>query len=173
MKLFEVGGNPADTRYLFLGDYVDRGYFSIEVSCPVTYGFSESVRVPCLADVRYTPSLVHSVCCTCGLSRSGTQTPSFSSEATTSAVTSPTTSPSSSNVSILDFGQPALEGSADTGSIPCAGRHKYSERVYDACMESFCCLPLAAVMNKQFLCVHGGLSPELGTLDDLRSVSVL
>jgi serine/threonine-protein phosphatase 2B catalytic subunit len=47
---------------------------------------------------------------------------------------------------------------------------KYSEEIYILAIQSFCTLPLAAVMNKQFFCVHGGLSPELNTLQDIKNV---
>jgi len=49
-------------------------------------------------------------------------------------------------------------------------RRKYSERVYEACLKSFCALPLAVIVGGELLCVHGGISPDLYTIDGIRSL---
>ena len=50
------------------------------------------------------------------------------------------------------------------------GLHKYSETVYRACCESFNALPIAALLDGKFFCVHGGISPHLVHLTDIDKV---
>ena len=46
---------------------------------------------------------------------------------------------------------------------------KYDVEIYDAFMEMFDNLPLMATVNDLFLCVHGGISPDLHDIQDVNS----
>lgn len=38
-------------------------------------------------------------------------------------------------------------------------------------MDCFDCLPLGCIVNGKFLAIHGGLSPNLKTLDDIKKIN--
>lgn len=44
------------------------------------------------------------------------------------------------------------------------GNFKYNGQLYDEIMNAFDALPLAATINNKFLCLHGGLSPDIRTV---------
>ncbi|CAG9311281.1 PPP3CA_2 [Blepharisma stoltei] len=114
LKILEMGGSPTKNKFLFLGDYVDRGHFSIEVVILLyclKLNFPDRVFLirgnhECMAMTSY-----------------------FSFRAECMA--------------------------------------KYDLEVYERFLESFDCLPLAALVNDSFIACHGGLSPEIELIDDI------
>jgi len=118
VELFKVGGDCPDTNYLFMGDFVDRGFYSVE-----TFLLLLALKV------RYADRITlirgnHE-------SRQITQVYGFYDEC------------------LRKYG---------------------SVNVWRYCTEVFDYLALAALVEDRVFCVHGGLSPSITNLDDIRSI---
>lgn len=117
-ELFKVGGDVPETNYLFMGDFVDRGYYSVE-----TFLLLLALKV------RYPDRITlirgnHE-------SRQITQVYGFYDEC----------------------------------------QRKYgSTDVWRYCTEIFDYLSLSAIIDGKIFCVHGGLSPSIQYLDQIRTI---
>lgn len=117
LSLFEFGGFPPESNYLFLGDYVDRGRQSLECICLL---LAYKIKYP-------------------------------------------------NNFFLL------------RGNHECAGinriygfydecKRRYSINLWKIFTECFDWLPLAALIDRRILCMHGGISPDLKSLDQIRRI---
>lgn len=117
LRLFDLGGFPPESNYLFLGDYVDRGEQSLETVCLL---LAYKLRFP--------------------------------------------------NSFFL------LRGNHESSSInriygffdEC--KRRFSVKVWKLFTDTFNCMPVAALVEDRILCMHGGLSPELQSLDQIRFI---
>ena len=117
LRLFDLGGYPPGTNYLFLGDYVDRGEQSIETICLLL-----------AYKIKYEENFF------------------------------------------------ILRGNHECGSInriygfydEC--KRRYSIKIWKNFVDLFNCLPIAACIDDKIFLVHGGLSPELKNIDDIKKI---
>ncbi|KAJ3685750.1 hypothetical protein LUZ61_014914 [Rhynchospora tenuis] len=49
-------------------------------------------------------------------------------------------------------------------------KRRYNVRIWKIFIECFNCLPVAALIDEKILCMHGGLSPDLKNLDQIRRI---
>lgn len=122
MRIFNACGLPFKQRYLFLGDYVDRGRHSLEVIMLLLALRIQFPRKVFLLRGNHELSNINRVY-------------GFNAEI----------------------------------------RQRYrnlteSKALYDHFNEVFAQMPLAAIVAGRILCMHGGLSPNLNSLDDIRKL---
>lgn len=122
LQLFAAGGDPVNTSYLFLGDYVDRGRNSLEVACLLL-----------AYKVRYPDSVF--------LLRGNHEMPEINF--------------------VYGFRE------------ECRKRFRGGDgiSIWRSFNDVFKWLPLAAIVGERIFCCHGGLSPDLKCLDQIRRIA--
>lgn len=50
------------------------------------------------------------------------------------------------------------------------GKSRYNIKLWKSFIDCFNCLPVAALIEDKILCMHGGLSPDLITVDQINTI---
>lgn len=117
-KVIDPRGGPPNVNLLFLGDYVDRGFFSLEV---LVFLYAMKIKFP------------KEVIMLRGNHESRAMTEHFT------------------------FRSEILQKFS-------------SEDVYELFIDSFEAMPLSADVNGDYLCMHGGVSPDLKSTKDIDAI---
>ena len=51
-----------------------------------------------------------------------------------------------------------------------AGKRRFSIRIWKTFTDCFNCLPIAAIVDEKIFCCHGGLSPDLHSMEQIRRI---
>ncbi|PAA80710.1 hypothetical protein BOX15_Mlig025450g1, partial [Macrostomum lignano] len=117
-ELFSHGGDVPDTNYLFLGDFVDRGFYSVETFLLL---LALKVRYP-------------------------------------------------DRITLIRGNHESRQITQVYGFYEECNRKYGSSTVWRYCTEIFDYLSLSAIIDGKIFCVHGGLSPSISTLDQIRAI---
>ena len=118
LELFEKGGQIPDTRYVFMGDFVDRGYNSVE-----------TLELLLCLKLKYPDC-----------------------------------------ITLLRGNHETRQTSALYGFYEETSRKYGNPNPWKFCMEVFDHLPISAIVEGKIFCIHGGLSPEIKTIDQVRLI---
>ena len=116
LRVFDSGFVP-ENKFLFLGDYVDRGDDSLEV---IGLLFALKLLYP-------------------------------------------------DNIFLLRGNHESPEMTEEFGFLE-ECELKLNSEIFDVFMDTFDCLPIAALVGEKLFCVHGGLSPQVDTIDQIRLI---
>ena len=118
LELFRTGGEIPDTNYIFIGDFVDRGYNSVE-----------TFELLLCLKLKYP-----------------------------------------GNITLLRGNHESRQITLVYGFFDEIVRKYGNANPWKYCTDVFDYLGLAAIIEGKILCIHGGLSPDIKTLDHIRTI---